>query len=91
MKLPFARRPAEPPAGHVAATFTVLGLSCANCAMSVDWAVEALEGVAESTTSFARGETLVVFDPARLAPADVVAAIERAGYRAEPVPTKPQE
>ena len=91
MKLPFKRRPAEPPAGHVAATFAIRGMSCANCAMSVDWAVEALEGVAESTTSYARGEAIVVYDPARLTSADVVAAIDRAGYRAEPVPANPQE
>lgn len=91
MKISFKRTPSEAPAGYERQTFAVSGLSCGNCAMSVDWAVEALDGVAESTTSFARGETLVVYDPQRVTADAVVAAIGRAGYQAAPLPSDPTQ
>ncbi len=91
MKISFKRPPSALPAGHVRQTFAVTGLSCGNCAMTVDLAVESLEGVAESSTSFARGETLVVYDPRRVTVDAVVAAIDRAGYRAAPLPSDPTQ
>ena len=87
MKISFRQRAAEPPPGYVTHRFAVQDMHCGNCAMSVDWAVEALDGVAESTTSYANATTTVLYDPTRLTLDAIAAAIAGAGYRADPMPT----
>ena len=87
MKISFKQRSAEPPPGYVTQAFTVHDMHCGNCAMSVDWAVEALDGVAESTTSYPNATTTVLYDPTRLTLDAIAAAIAGAGYRADPMRT----
>jgi copper chaperone CopZ len=60
------------------------GMHCASCAMAIDMELEDLPGVAEARTSYARGTTEVIFDPQRVAPDAIVAAVRKAGYAARP-------
>ncbi len=60
--------------------YSIQGMHCASCAMSVDWALEDLDGVAEASTSYAKGHTQVAFDPTRVDESAIRAAIVGAGY-----------
>lgn len=59
-------------------------MHCSSCAMSIDWEIEDIDGVAEARTSYAKARTEVTFDPAKVAEADLVAAITRAGFEVRP-------
>ena len=61
---------------------SVSGVHCASCGIAIDGAVETLVGVAESRTDVRRRRTTVTLNPLTVTPAQVVAAIERAGYGA---------
>ena len=67
------------------ARFKVQGMHCQSCATSVDWEIEDIDGVADAKTSLAAGLTEVSFDSAKVQPADLMAAIQRAGFTAEPI------
>lgn len=63
-------------------TFAIAGMHCTSCAMSIDWELEEIDGVAAAKTSYAKARTEVRFDPARVAEPELVAAIARAGFEA---------
>jgi copper chaperone CopZ len=65
----------------VVRTYSVAGMHCSSCAISIDWELEDLEGVTEARTSYAHGQSTVVFDPDRVSEDDVLAAIARAGFQ----------
>lgn len=65
------------------ARFKVQGMHCQSCATNIDWELEDLDGVADARTSLAAGLTEVSFDPAKLGPAELMAAIQKAGFSAE--------
>ncbi|MFO7245549.1 MAG: cation-translocating P-type ATPase [Bacillota bacterium] len=67
----------------VVSRYRVAGLTCADCAETVRRAVSAVEGVDEVEVSFATGLMRVAHH--RPVDAEVVAAVRRAGYRAERV------
>ncbi len=60
----------------------VEGMSCVACAARVKRTVEAIAGVGEAEVSLAERNARVRFDPHRVAPDQIVAAIDRLGYRA---------
>ncbi|WP_173921698.1 heavy-metal-associated domain-containing protein [Agromyces sp. Marseille-P2726] len=64
--------------------FTVTGMTCGHCEMSVREEVEQLGGVSAVDVSVASGR-LVVTATAPIDDAAVIAAVEEAGYRAERV------
>ncbi|HEX6366508.1 MAG TPA: heavy-metal-associated domain-containing protein [Agromyces sp.] len=64
--------------------FTVTGMTCGHCEMSVREEVEQLGGVSTVDVSAASGR-LVVSATAPIDDAAVIAAVEEAGYRAERV------
>src|SRR6476469_2890721 len=57
------------------------GMSCAACASRVERTLNKLEGV-EASVNFATERATVHFDPAMVGPADLVGAVEAAGYHA---------
>lgn len=67
----------------VSRTFVITGMHCASCAMSIDWELEDVDGVIEAKTSYAKARTEVRYDPDKVSEADLVAAVERAGYGVE--------
>ena len=73
------------------------GMTCASCATRIEKRLNKLDGV-EATVNYATENAAVHFDPSRVAPEDLVAAIEAAGYHArlakdetdEPRTTRPR-
>ena len=61
------------------------GMTCASCATRIEKRLNKLEGV-EATVNYATENAAVTFDPARVAPEDLVAAVEAAGYHAKLAP-----
>lgn len=57
----------------------IKGMTCATCAGRVEKALDALPGV-KATVNLSSDEADVLFDAARVAPAKLVEAVERAGY-----------
>ena len=69
---------------EVEATLVVEGMHCANCGLLIDEVLEDLPGVTSSSTDTHRNTTVVTYDPGIVAPADITAAVDDAGYRARP-------
>jgi Cu+-exporting ATPase len=65
--------------GHV--DLAISGMTCASCAVRIEKRLNKLEGVA-ATVNFASEQAAVTFDPAHVGLADLVGAVEAAGYHA---------
>jgi len=70
----------EQPAAGAVARLPVGGMTCAACAARIEKVLGRVEGVASAAVNFGTSEATVAYDPARLAPADLVAAVHNAGY-----------
>ncbi len=57
------------------------GMTCASCAARIEKRLNKLDGV-EASVNYATENAAVTYDPAVVAPEDVVAAVEAAGYHA---------
>ena len=57
------------------------GMTCASCATRIEKRLNKLDGV-EASVNYATENAAVSFDPALVAPEDLVAAVEAAGYKA---------
>jgi Cu+-exporting ATPase len=55
-------------------------MSCASCVSAVERALRAVPGVSEASVNLAAERAAIHFDPARVEPAGLVAAIRDAGY-----------
>lgn len=55
-------------------------MHCTSCAISIDFALEDI-GV-KSKTNYAKAQTEVEFDPAKISEKQIIEAIEKIGYRA---------
>jgi P-type Cu+ transporter len=66
------------------------GMTCASCATRIEKRLNKLEGV-EATVNYATENAAVRFDPLRVAPEDLIAAIEAAGYQAKLATDEPDE
>ncbi|MFB6154207.1 MAG: heavy metal translocating P-type ATPase [Halodesulfurarchaeum sp.] len=64
------------------ARLELTGMSCANCAATVQEAVEALDGVESADANVATEEGSVEYDPETVSLSDIYAAIGDAGYGA---------
>ncbi|NIW37898.1 MAG: heavy metal translocating P-type ATPase [Gemmatimonadetes bacterium] len=60
--------------------FPVSGMSCANCAATIERSLAELEGVTEATVNFASERASVAFDPSRAREAEIVRTVRDAGY-----------
>lgn len=60
----------------------ISGMSCGNCVSHVKSALEALEGVSQSDVSLESHEAEVTLS-GEVGDADLIAAVEAAGYQAE--------
>jgi len=61
----------------------VVGMTCANCAETVEGTVGALEGVESVSVNFTSDEATVEYDDDRVSLSEVYEAIEEAGYEPE--------
>ena len=64
----------------------ISGMHCGSCALLIDDALADLPGVLASTTSIKTRRSTITHDQ-RTTRAEVLAAIEELGYRAEPATT----
>ncbi len=58
----------------------ITGMTCASCVRRVERALAKAPGVAEASVNLATEQASVRYDPAQAAPAQLVAAVEGAGY-----------
>lgn len=63
--------------------YQVEGMHCEGCARTIEALVARVPGVKRVAVSFDAREAQVEFDADRANDADIVAAMERAGFRAE--------
>lgn len=64
-------------------SYAVKGLSCGACEKKLTTALGKLEGVAEPGACSKSNSAKLTFDPKKIKKADLVAAIEKAGYKVE--------
>ena len=60
--------------------FTVTGMSCASCAVSVASVLHAQAGVQKASVNFAAGDVQVAFDPGVIQSGDLKQAVQGIGY-----------
>src|SRR4051812_28384801 len=70
--------------GRAHAVFAAQGIRCANCSRSVDKAVRQLPGIDRVDVNVATARVSVDWDATRTNLADILAAVDKAGFR--PVP-----
>jgi len=58
-------------------------MHCTSCAMDIDGELEDRDGVEESTTSYAKQNTEVTFDPEKISLEDIVSVIKSLDYDAQ--------
>lgn len=84
-----APAPAPPPEG-VEAFLRIDGMHCSSCEYLIEHRAARVDGILSVSTSYATSTARVVYDPARIAEADLSAALSIGGYRArlrgEPAP-----
>ncbi len=78
-------QPVQSSSQTVETTFTLEGMTCASCALTVRTAAQHVDGVVGARVSFDDAKAWVTYDPARTNPQAIADAITRAGYRATPV------
>ena len=61
-------------------SFRIGGMTCASCVGRVERALGKLAGVEQTAVNLATETASVVVDPDKLKPAELIAAVERAGY-----------
>ena len=61
-------------------TFPVTGMSCANCAMSIERTVKKVPGVKAARVNFATEQASVSFDPDQVQVQNLIEKIQDAGY-----------
>ena len=60
----------------------ITGMTCANCAGTVERTLRKTSGVSDASVSYASERATVRFDPGAVSPEELVRAVERAGYGA---------
>jgi P-type Cu+ transporter len=73
-------------AGQVRIVLPVEGMTCASCSARVGRALSKVDGVSEANVNFATHRAAVSYDPARVDPDLLRAAVERVGYSVPDVP-----
>lgn len=77
------RRMADEGAEKTVALFAVDGMTCGGCEAGVRVKVGKLDGIEKVTASYREGRAEVTYDPAKVTPEGIIAAIEELGYTAK--------
>lgn len=62
-------------------TLKLSGLHCSSCSLNIDSEIEDLPGVFSVTTSYAKQESVITFDPKIAKPTQFSFVIEKLGYK----------
>lgn len=63
--------------------FSIEGMSCYNCAETINKELRRVKGVSDATVNFAAGNAIVTFNPEETNEKKLIAAIHKAGYDAK--------
>jgi copper chaperone CopZ len=75
--------------GTATVSLPVAGMTCGGCARRVTNALLGVDGVADAKVILAEKRAVVSYDPARVQPAALAAAVREAGYEpGEPAPVR---
>ncbi len=74
--------PVQAKGGLATIELPVAGMSCASCVARLEKVLGRLDGVAQARVNFAAERASVTYDPGRLTPADLVAAVNDLGFTA---------
>jgi Cu+-exporting ATPase len=85
LELPVIEAPRRRVKGEARAVLAVSGMHCAACVGRIEKALAAIPGVADAHVSLTESEAAVEFDPKRVTVERMVAAVEQAGYQAQPL------
>ena len=73
-------------------TLDLQGMHCASCVARIERSLKKVAGVEEAAVNLATNRASVTYDPAQTSTSSLIAAVEKAGYGATPVPTtRPKE
>jgi len=61
-------------------TLKLSGLHCTSCSLNIDGELEDLSGVISASTSYAKQESVIIYDPTLAKPADFSKTIKSLGY-----------
>ena len=61
---------------------SITGMHCVSCTMNIDGELEDTRGIESATTSYAKSEATITFDPAQISLDEIVAKIAALGYQA---------
>jgi len=64
---------------------TITGMTCASCVARIERKLSKLDGVRSAGVNLATERASVAYDPSRVQPAQLIGAVEAAGYGAAPV------
>lgn len=70
------------PQDIIAKSLKIEGMTCAACAKAVERASKKLEGVIEADVNYAAEKLVLKYDPSKVAIADIIKTVEKAGYKA---------
>ena len=65
-------------------TLSIDGMKCDGCAQAVRGALMGLSGVTDAKVDHAAGRAVVSYEPERLTPQQLAAAVQAAGFSARP-------
>jgi len=60
----------------------ITGMSCGGCAGHISAELSKLDGILEQEVSYPQNSAIVKYDPKEISEADIITAIEKAGYKA---------
>ncbi len=69
----------------IEASFAITGMTCASCAMVIEKTLGKLDGIDAATVNLATERLSARFDPARLSETEIVAAVQKVGFEAQPL------
>lgn len=61
-------------------TLKLSGLHCSSCSLNIDSEIEDLPGVISTSTSYAKQESTITYDPKLTGPTQFKPVIEKLGY-----------
>ncbi|MBL4578268.1 MAG: cation transporter [Flavobacteriales bacterium] len=74
--------------GEKTVTLKITGMTCSGCANHVSIALSKVEGIISEDVSYPGDRNTITYDPDKTSEQDIIAAIEKTGYRAQVIADK---